>query len=433
MKIIHIDTLEGLKEAVAQFERPVVYRGQTKHYGEIGSPSATTSFDRNGCIPSEMAKWIRYSESALRYYFGAERSTQEFCQAVLQHYGWHSFYLDASSSAAVSAWFASHSFDGTPNLMMSEDHNEDPVFLKSLQAEYKRAEGVGHLYVLDREKIEKHIGLIDLSSLSVEGTRLRFSVQSAFLVGPLRNEPLPKECYLGHIIAPCDALGALAEESNLSNTDDLFPSPSEDPVLRSLLALPWYELTDDEGNSSTIPVFRRSVELPEYQDGFVKHLSPSVGLYRGCSIAERGEIDGIKTANILMSVPDVALFGTAPRMPMLFPKVEELLDKHNSVSFEVDTLVQHPEHENGFLYGKGISVSIEDGLYHLGELMIEHPGQEVSGAGVNAGWYYMKTESGNWLRVQHKDECPCRDTFTHTRHLSMLTIVEEWLRDPSGF
>lgn len=433
MEIIHAETLEEIKVAVEQFDHPAVYRGQTKHYGETGSPSATTSFDRNGCIPSEMAKWIRYSESTLRYYFGAERSTQDFCQAVLQHYGWHSFYLDASSSAAVSAWFASHSFEGKLNLMMSEDHNEDPVLLKSLQAEYKRAEGLGHLYVLDREKIEKHIGLVDLSSLSAAGTRLRFSVQSAFLVGPLRNQPLPKECYLRHIIAPCDALAALAEESNLNNTDDLFPSPSEDPVLRSLLALPWYELTDDERNSSTIPVFRRSVELPEYQDGFVKRLSPSVGLYRGYSIAERGEIDGIKTGNLLMSVPDVTLFGTAPKLPMLFPKVEELLNEHNAVSFEVDTLVQHAEHENGFLYGKGISVSIEDGLYHLGELMIEHPGQEVTGAGVNAGWHYKKTESGNWLRVPHRDDCPCGDTFTHTRHLSMLTIVEEWLRDPSGF
>ncbi len=95
--------------------------------------------------------------------------------------------------------------------------------------------------------------------------------------------------------------------------------------------------------------------------------------------------------------------------------------------------MQHIEHENGFFYGKGISVALEEGVYHLGELMIEHPGQEVVGAGVNAGWYYKKSKSGQWLRVPHKDECPCGDTFTHIRHLSMLTIVEEWLRDPSGF
>lgn len=433
MKIIYAETLEEIKVAIEQFERAAVYRGQTNHYGEIGSPSATTSFDRNGCVPSEMAKWIRYSESVLRHYFGEEQSTQEFCQAVLQHYGWHSFYLDASSSAAVSAWFASHCFERKLKFTISADHNEDPVFLKSLHAEYKRKEGSGHLYVLDREKIEKHIGLIDLSSLSVEGTRLRFLVQSAFLVGPLRNQPLPKECYLGHIIAPCHAFGALADESGLSETNDLFPSSKEDPVLRSLLALPWYELTEDEGNSSFIPVFRRSVELPEYQDGFVKHLSPSVGLYRGYSIAERGEIDGIKTASISIMVPNVTLFGRAPEMPMLFPKVEELLDKHTTVSFEVDTLVQHVTHENDVLYGKGISVAFKDGLYHLGELMIAHPGQQVTSAGVATGWYYKKSENGQWMRVPHEDECPCEDTFTHTRHLSMLTIVEEWLRDTSDF
>ena len=31
--------------------------------------------------------------------------------------------------------------------------------------------------------------------------------------------------------------------------------------------------------------------------------------------------------------------------------------------------------------------------------MIEHPGPEVTGAGVNAGWYFEKSETGQWQRV----------------------------------
>ena len=433
MQIIRAETSEEIKCFIQQFEGLAIYRGQTKHYGDLGAPSATTSFDRQGCIPSEMAKWVRYSQATLRHYFGEKKSTPEFCQAVLQHYGWRSFYLDASSSAAVSAWFASNSHESKMNLMLSEDYRESPVFLKILSAQYTPASGYGHLYVLDRKGIEEDIGLTDLSLLSVEGRRLRFLVQSAFLVGPLRSKPLPNEYYLAHIIAPCEAYRELARECSLSDTTDLFPKPDEDPVLGSLLSLPWYELTSKEVDKSPIPIFRRSIELPEYHNGYTKHLSPNVGLYRGYTIAERGEIDGIKATSIMMKVPELALFGTAPMMPMLFPKIEELLEKHEAVSFEVDTLIQHAAHENSCLYGKGVSVAVEDGLFHVGELMIEHPGQDVTGAGVNAGWYFERAGNGQWQRVPHQDECPCGDASTHTRHLSMLTIVEEWLRNPSGF
>ncbi|MEP3296439.1 MAG: FRG domain-containing protein [Pseudoruegeria sp.] len=433
MKTIKAESISEIRQAVAKFDCGVLYRGQTTHYGTVDSPSAITSFGRNGCIPSEMMKWIRYSESTLRFHFGAELSSQEFCQAVLQHYGWHSFYLDASSSLAVSAWFASHRYESTQSLMMSEDHNESAVFLKSKKAQYATTSDTGHLYILDRARIEQDIGLIDLSDLSVDGKRLRFLVQSAFLIGPLGNKPLPAKYYLAHIVAPGSALRALAQEHALSSTTDLFPPPSDDPVLRSLLALPWYEQTGEDGISSPIPVFRRSIELPEYHDGYVKHLSPAVGLYRGYTIADRGEIDGIKTTNVLLKVPEIALFGTAHKLPMLFPKIEELLKQHNAVSFEVDTLIQHATQESTCLYGKGISVSLEDGLFHVGELMVEHPGPQVTGAGVNAGWYFERSEAGQWQRVSHQDECPCGDEFTHTRHLSMLTIIEEWLRDPSGF
>lgn len=433
MQTIIAKTIDEIRTAIAQFDRNVLYRGQTKHFGKFGAPSATTSFGRNGCIPSEMMKWLRYSESTLRFHFGADLSSQGFCQAVLQHYGWHSFYLDASSSVAVSAWFASHQYDSNLQLMMSEDHNENAVFLKSKNARYTATNDEGHLYVLNRDKVEKDIGVIDLSGLSVNGKRLRFLVQSACLVGPLGKKPLPTEYYLGHIIAPSSVLRALAQEHSVSETADLFPPPNDDPVLNSLLALPWHEQTGNDGEGSPIPVFRRSIELPEYQDGYVKHLSPVVGLYRGYTIADRGEIDGIKTANILLKVPEIALFGTAPKMPMLFPKIEELLEKHDAVSFEVDTLIQHASQENSCLYGKGVSVSLDNGLFHVGELMIEHPGPEVTGAGVNAGWYFEKSDTGQWQRVSHKEECPCGDTFTHTRHLSMLTIVEDWLRDPTNF
>ena len=74
-----------------------LYRGQTKHYGGLNSPAIMTSFDRHGCIPPKMMKWSYYAHGALKYALGHAVDSMEFVQAVLQHYGWRSFYLDLTS------------------------------------------------------------------------------------------------------------------------------------------------------------------------------------------------------------------------------------------------------------------------------------------------------------------------------------------------
>jgi hypothetical protein len=77
----------------------------------------------------------------------------EFTQAILQRYGWRSFYLDASSSPEVSSWFAAHTFSSTRKLELCEDCFEDPVFLKKLAANYAYQDGQGILYVLSKQAL----------------------------------------------------------------------------------------------------------------------------------------------------------------------------------------------------------------------------------------------------------------------------------------
>ncbi|WP_198147438.1 FRG domain-containing protein [Sphingobium chungbukense] len=221
MQNIKVNNLVELKECLAAFGKNVLFRGQTEHFGTPEHPSATTSFDRHGCIPSEMLRWSRYADEVLGAFTG-EHSNLPLSQAILQHYGFRSFYLDCSDQPAVSAWFAGNRYSDEPSVELCEDCDERPLFLRKKMASYNAADGVGHLYVLDRAACEK-VGLTDLTAIAIEGARTRAGVQSAHLLGPLRNTPLPVECFLVHIEADCAIFREFAAEAGLVSTDSVFP------------------------------------------------------------------------------------------------------------------------------------------------------------------------------------------------------------------
>ena len=150
---------------------------------------------------------------------------------------------------------------------LCEDCDERPLLLRKKMASYDAAEGVGHLYVLDRTACEK-VGLISLAPIAIEGARTRPSVQSAHLLGPPRNAPLPAECFLAHIEADCPVFRALAAEAGLASTGSVFPPSTEDPILDALLSLAWIQIPGVANPAGAIPVFRRGIELPEYDNSF---------------------------------------------------------------------------------------------------------------------------------------------------------------------
>lgn len=288
---IKLNDLVGLKECLAAFGSAVLFRGQTEHFGTPEQPSANTSFDRHGCIPSEMLRWSRYADEILSA-FTAQHSNLALNQAILQHYGFRSFFLDCSDHPAVSAWFAGNRYSDELSVELCEDCDERPLLLRKKMASYDAAEGVGHLYVLERAACEK-VGLTDLTESAIVGARTRASVQSAHLLGPLRKAPLSAECFLAHIEADCAVFREFAAEFGLTSTCSLFPSSAEDPILDALLSLPWIPISGAANSLEDIPAFRRGIELPEYDNSFVKIASPAVAFYRGGKIKDfLEEVDG---------------------------------------------------------------------------------------------------------------------------------------------
>ena len=433
MREIAVTTTRELRQALSELDNRALFRGQTSYYEKDGHPSVITSFDRRGCIPSQMVKWCRYADNVLDGYLGTAVTSLTYTQALLQHYGWRSFYVDCSARAAVAAWFASHVYSEKQTIELCEDCQERPVMLVKRMASYEFAEGDGHLYVFDRAAAQRLVGVTDLAALKLEGARPRTEAQDAWLLGPFRNTEVPIECFVAHITATRAVFRDYAAEEGLIETEHLFPSTKDDPILRALLGLPWKKIEHPENNVG-IPFFRRALELPEYQDSFAKIASRGTAFFQGARVADRGSIDGGKYGGIIVPVPEITIFGTADEAPLHFPKVSELLAEHRSVAFEMDELIQHVNMRGLRIYQKGIVVTAhEPKLIELCELSVEHPGLEMTGAGQQSGWFYRVGDNGLWKREAHPDQCPCGKDSVHLRHISALHIVEAFLATPEEF
>lgn len=434
LKLYEASNLAELESLMAQFGDDVLFRGQNSHYGEPGTPEVGTSFDRKGCIPSEMLKWCRYCQNVLDAFIPQYRDDFAYQQALLQHYGWRSFYVDCTSNPGVAAWFASQSYSEESTLEISEDCHENPVWLKKRMARYDFHKGQGHLYVLSRDTVA-NVGLVDLATLTVDGSRPRTVAQSAWLIGPLRDKNLPQDCYVAQITAPREAFRDYAVTHGLTDTNTLFPSPTEDPILRALLGLPWDEIKHRE-SLPNLPAFRRALDLPEYHPSFVKIAPARTAFYRGAKILEvQNAIDGAGEGGIVVSIPDVVLYGSADRSaPLRFPLIDTLLDENGTVAFEADALIKLAQRGEFPLYQKGIGVlRRERDLFEVCELTVKHPGLEMTSVGFTSGWCYRRQQNGTWLREESEGECECGSEVVHGRHLSALHIAEDFLKNPDEY
>lgn len=432
MHSITAHSVEELQSMLGHYEA-ALFRGQTRHFETNGAPSVVTSFDRNRCIPSEMLKWTRYAKNVLDTLVRPGTSKSEFNQALLQHYGWRSFYIDCSSNPAVGAWFAAHRYDEQPSLEISEDYQERAVWLRKRMASYHLEEGEGHLYVLDRSVCDR-IGLVDLETISIDGARLRTQAQSALLLGPLYGTSVVPECFSAHICADRKIFAQYAAQAGICETDDLFPPPSQDPILKALLGLPWREIAAVRTASFDLPAFRRALELPEYQESLVKIAWPQTAFYQGAKISETfTSVDGDKVGGISIDVPNTVMFGHADEtIPAFFPTIENLVAKHGTIILEIDELIQHTNMGGTTYYEKGIAVVPKgEGLFEICALMVRHPGMDMSAAGLNAGWSYRRSAEGLWKREVHPDDCQCGSAAAHLPHLSALKIAEAFLTERS--
>jgi hypothetical protein len=370
-----------------------------------------------------MIKWLHYASQILRRYVQGRTDTPDLPtdQAVLQHYGWRSFFVDATGDARVAAWFASNKYTSSKVVNLVEDCFETPVSLVSEIASFERTNGIGHLYVISRKMLRRAgIGAVHLSEIATNSGSPRYVRQDAYMVGPVAQRGLEIDCIAYHITAPSNVLAAYTH--GLSS-EILFPSPSDDPILRELLSMPWEKAGEFVGG---IDFFRRSLPLPEYETNVKKRMHSSSAMYRPFWLKDfpQDPHDPVSISHVLCSG---GLYYGQSELIFALPHLTALLSTSDGVLVEPQGLVYHGM---GSLYGKGVIVMKKDGdLFHVSELGVEHPGLQIQGIGKFPGLHFRVDASGIWHRVAHSEDCDCGDD--HNDHIRLLGRVDAGLADGS--
>lgn len=425
MRHIKIDSKEELDSALSDLRTSHYFRGQTKHYvHEGGFQGFPTSFQRHGCIPRRMRRWACYARDILHTLADPPitKVPIELSQALLQHYGWRSFFLDLSASPEVSSWFASHSFSEQESLALAEDQSEIPVTLHYKLASYATSsEQRGHLYAISRDALESSgIGVHDLCSIMSE-MDCRPTRQQALVAGPLSSHS-PADCVTHHIEGPRSILADFAARAGFRSQEDLFPKSDEDLFYQHFLREPWIEIEDG--------TYGRALDMPIYEQPKTRFVEGAFHKPTWVS-ADLGTVDPAQPSPehlrhaLIIRAPDDIMFGFGkPTATFPLSYLRSLLSTHGSVIIESDGLYQFPVHEkHEFIKGVIIETAGE-GRVNVSDLSVSHPGSQLLGWGVMASRQYAWTPSNCLVASPAEADCPCNYELRHERQLETLCCVE---------
>ena len=436
METKRFDQLDALAGYVRTLGDGLLFRGQDKHYVlPNGAVQLMPSQIRKGCVPPTLRKWTYYAMDALRVFTGDTTiSTDiELVQALLQHYGWRSFYLDVTKSLPIAAWFGSHRYSSRTVVGACFDCSEEFILLKQEPATYERFDGDGHLYVLSRAAVEAAgLGVLPLCEQIKSDFTSRFVKQSAWMIGAMQ-ESLPEECILAHVEAPSAVLADVATNEGFSGVADVFPPRSEDFLLRLFLSVPWQGLPGD----TDVPEFTRGLALPEYDYGFVKRRDPTEAFYSPFWIADERDkfAPGTEESSepslseiTFYRVPEPVFYAVPHTGKLQLPVIQRMVLERQAICIESDGIISLSERSDGHEYVKGIIVyAHEDGCVSVHAVKLSHPGAQVLGMGVDEGRFYATSEDGVWTPRVHPEQCPCKNPLRHEQHLWVLAGLERAL------
>lgn len=427
MQTFRCTTVDELRQVIEGLGPDAVFRGQAREYlAPDGSPSLSTEFSREGCIPLRMLKWQHYASRILEQFVlgrapGYDLPTD---QAILQHYGWRSFFLDATKDAAVAAWFAGHTLETKRQGELVEDVFETPVSVQRTIATYTAGTAEGVMYAISRRALRgRSLQAVDLDEIMLASGRPRYQAQSALMVGPV-DDLLPQDCILARISAPAALFRDYAAGSGFTTTASLFPPVHEDPVLHALMSVPWVR----RGELASIGVFERGLPLPEYDSTALRRTGSSTAYYTRFWIADAADDSPFAHTDFYL-VHEGFFYGSAkPDRP--YPLLTKRLRMRPFIVVEMDGLFKTPAAASASQYAKGILLEQQsDGSILVAEVSVDHKGATPGEFGLTRGLYYRPDADGRWTRIDHPEQCDCGNAAHHARHLVVVSRFEHALAD----
>ncbi|RZK01036.1 MAG: FRG domain-containing protein [Flavobacterium sp.] len=246
----------------------LLFRGQTRLYDKIRSGRARPD---TIVVPEVENGWNTIVNRLTR-----KNSTTKFNQAILQHYGLPTFYIDLTSDPLTAAWFACNRYQELePTMWIGNTFRfQDETTYNPIKDEK------GYVFVLEipdhKEMVEKN----ELFDLTREDIFLRPQHQSAFL---MLDQPPRLPNPNSFII---ETLEIDRTKFTCSKTlKELFPNPKNDKGYGSLLDVPYVQLPsfyfsnkekkeESEANDKMsidmdkfFVVGKRAIKIPIYIEG----------------------------------------------------------------------------------------------------------------------------------------------------------------------
>ncbi|MHB1309259.1 MAG: FRG domain-containing protein [Limisphaerales bacterium] len=189
-------------------------------------------------------------------------------EALIQHYGYQTRYIDVSSALDVALWFATHRFEGR----MDTRVGDGPPYRLTFPAWHEAATEPGVVYALDVRPWDgvTNVGegdYIDLVPLAPPGINRPQRQVGGVLYAPALNV---EDDAIGRLVRAKFEIRFPWPETNLPwDTDHVFPGPDEDPIFAALLAAPYLQTVRmrPDGDETEETVLRRVCTLPEYRRG----------------------------------------------------------------------------------------------------------------------------------------------------------------------
>jgi hypothetical protein len=411
----HIQSEEELSHALNIWGDDVIYRGQVKHYTKDNTPSISTSFKRNGCHPPSMQRWLHYCGEILHSLNCVEESEEiamEWVQALLQHYGWRSFYIDVTNDVSVAAWFACNVYEGNKFVNLEEDCNEVGVLSIVNEALYVPSVEDGYIYIISKKILaECGVGVIDLCLIEPNDFKPRYSCQKGLLIGPC--DVLPPGAILDVLIVDSEVLKNVSKQHALPS---LFPGRDKDVIYNMLLSVPFTPVPS--GDESRITVYRRALQIPEYDFKFTKINSSNVAYYSGEMILNEPN----EMASVIIHASGNLLYHTTIDIEDDISGLLSLLDGGGKLMVECSDLLRLPPFHASSLYIKGAHLQLfENGDICISGMSVQQSGTQITGMQIDNGWYYRQVDN-RLVKVNDPRDCACN---YKRRHKLIATILKK--------
>ncbi len=415
MKDIYINNINDLSLFFSRFKDSYLFRGQIRNY-----PTLSTSRYRSGCCSIETIKWSSLALDIIRCFVHRQETIDinrenvyNYGEAILQHYGYTSYFLDTTTKPEVACWFASHKAKVKESFVIVEDCNEQGVMTKRRKIKYCLShEKEGHIYMIDKGKIDKE-SVFDLVDFIGNDSTCRFVTQGAVMIVNILT--LPKDVIEAHVIVPTTILNAYSEQCNIKSTEQLFPNYHDDLIYRLLKSVHWL-------NVNNTGVYRQALEIPEYED-CGKIQADQIAYYTHFNLCKKYP-ELAQKINYTIQVDSFFFYIEVPNDNNSFSCVLELIKKHKSILFEANDLIDYPEFP---IYIKGILISIHQNYLYLEPIDLSYKGQIVTRVQITKPWIYAII--GTELKlIQHPDSCPCNNAFRHQRDFFTLSAIEDSLK-----